>query len=120
MLACLAFLSLAVYPMLSCVTWSIKTALQAQDRMWVSGLVQDALDAQRAAALNAALTTGTTTTSSTPTGMSCSVRVQTVVSLVSGYTDLYQVAVTATYTDVAFNNNASTMTVTTYMRAPHV
>ncbi|HEY3780959.1 MAG TPA: type II secretion system protein [Fimbriimonadaceae bacterium] len=120
MLACLAFLSLAIYPMLTCITWSLKTALQTQDRMWVEGLVQDSIETQRGTALTSALTAGTTTTANTPTGMSCTVTVKTVIALVSGYTDLYSVTVTGTWTDAVFNKNQSTITLVTYMRAPHV
>ncbi len=120
LLACLTFLSLAVYPMLSCITWSIKTALRTQDQMWVEGVVLDKIESERATALSSALTTGTTTSTSTPTGMSAVVTLTTVIALVSGYTDLYSVQVTATWTDALMNGNLSTVTITTYMRAPHV
>lgn len=120
LLACLAFLSLAVYPMLSCITWSLKTALRTQDEMWVEGVVLDQIETERTAALSAALTTGTTTTTKTPTGMSATITLQTIIALVSGYTDLYSVQVTGTWNDVLVNSHSSSIVLTTYMRAPHV
>src|SRR5579862_3180875 len=99
LLACLAFLSLAVYPMLSCITWSLKTAQRTQDEMWVEGVVLDQIETERTVALSSALTTGTTSTTKTPTGMSVSITLQTVIALVTGYTDLYSVQVTGTWTD---------------------
>jgi len=120
LLACLAFLSLAVYPMLSCITWSLKTALRTQDQMWVEGVVLDQIETERTIALSSALTVGTTSTNKTPTGMSVSVTVQTVIALVSGYSDLYSVQVTGTWNDVLMNKNSSSIVLTTYMRAPHV
>ena len=120
LLCCLAFLSLAVYPMLSCITYSIKSVLRAQDQMMVMGLVQDAIENQRATAYTSALTPGTTSTTSTPTGMLESVTVTTTIALVSGYTDLYSVQVTGTWQDASINGTTGTITVTTYMRAPHV
>jgi hypothetical protein len=116
----MAFLSLAVYPMLSCITWSIKTALRTQNQMWVEGAILDKIESERAVALTSALTTGTTTTSSTPTGMSSAVTLVTVIAKVTGYTDLYSVQVTGTWNNELVNGNSSSVTVTTYMRAPHV
>lgn len=120
LLCCLAFLSLAVYPMLSCITWSIKTALRTQNQMWVEGLVLDKIESERAIALTSALTAGTTVTNSTPTGMSSSVTLTTVIAKVTGYADLYSVQVTGSWNNELVNANTSTVTVTTYMRAPHV
>ena len=88
--------------------------------MWVEGVVQDAIETQRATAYSSALTAGTATTTSTPTGMSVTVTVKTVVSLVSGYSDLYSVAVTGTWSDTIINDTTGSISVTTYMRAPHV
>jgi len=120
MLACLTFLSLSVYPMLSCITYSIKSVLRAQDQMMTMGLVQDAIETQRSNAYSAALTPGTTTTNSTPTGMSVSVQVTTVITLMTGYSHLYSVAVTGTWQDTITNGTTGTITITTYMEAPHV
>lgn len=106
--------------MLTCITWSIKSVQRAQDQMWVMGEVQDAIETQRATAYSSALTAGTTTTHSTPGGMSVSVTVTTTIALVTGYSDLYSVAVTGTWQDTILNNNTGTITLTTYMRAPHV
>jgi hypothetical protein len=106
--------------MLSCITWSLKTALRTQDEMWVEGVVLDQIETERTAALSAALTTGTTTTTKTPTGMSATITLQTIIALVSGYTDLYSVQVTGTWNDVLVNSHSSSIVLTTYMRAPHV
>ena len=120
LLVCLTFLSLTVYPMLSCVTYSIRNSQRSQEQMVVMGLIQDALDTQRATALSSALTAGTTSVNYTPTTTNTQVTVTTTIALVTGYTDLYQVTVTGTWNDATVNFNNSSLVISTYMRAPHV
>jgi prepilin-type N-terminal cleavage/methylation domain-containing protein len=120
MLACIVFLGVTVYPILGCITQSQARELNAQDQMTVLGLIQDQIEGQRAIAYTTALTTGTTNTTPTPTGMTATVTLSRVITLVSGYTDLYQVQVTGTWTNTAVPNRNGSITLTTMMRAPHV
>ncbi len=93
---------------------------QTQNQMWVEGAVLDQIETERSVALSSALTPGTTVSTVTPTGMPSSVTLTTVIAKVSGYGDLYSVQVTGSWSNELVNGNTTTVTVTTYMRAPHV
>jgi len=120
LMCCLVFLSLAVYPMLACISGSQVRSQRAEDRMIALGLVQDQIEKQRGIALTLALTTGTTTTTTTPTSMTTPVTVTTTISLVAGYTDLYLVSVSASWGTAVTPWRVGTLSLATYMRAPHV
>jgi len=120
LMCCLVFLSLAVYPMLACISGSQIRSQNAEDRMIVLGLVQDQIEKQRGIALTLALTTGTTTSTTTPTSMTTPVTVTTTISLVAGTTDEYLVSVSATWGSAVNPWRNGTISIATYMRAPHV
>jgi hypothetical protein len=118
LMACLVFLSLAVYPMLACISGATARSMNAQERMVVLGLVEDQLESCRSTARTSALTLGTTTTTLTPGTVYTPVIVTKVISAVAGYTDLFQVAVTATWGSATLPNRNGSITLTAYMRAP--
>lgn len=120
LMACLVFLSLAVYPMLACITGSQTRALNAQDRLLVLGALEDKIETQRGIALTLALTTGTTSSTTTPTGLVSSLTITQTITLVTGYSDLYQVSETGTWGSAVLPWRNGSMTISTYMRAPHV
>ena len=119
-MACLVFLSVAIYPMLTCLTQAQADSYNAQERMIVMGLIQDQFETQRTIANGSALTTGTTVSTQNPAGVYTSVSMTTVIALVTGYTDLFSVQVTASWGNATLPNRNGTITLTTYMRAPHV
>lgn len=117
-LVSLVFLSLAIGPMVACVSQAQSAALNAQERYYVLGKVRDVIEAQRANALGALLTTGTTTT--TANGIWTPVTITTTIAGVSGYSDLYSVDVKATWGNATIPNRGGTIEIITYMRGLHV
>ena len=120
LLACLVFLSVAVYPMLACISGSQIRSQNAEDRLIVLGMVQDQIEKQRGNALTLALVPGTSTSTTTPASMTTPVTLTTTIALVSGYTDLYSVSASATWGTSVTPWRTGTISLVTYMRAPHV
>jgi len=120
LLCCLVFLSLAVYPMLACISGSQIRSQNAEDRLIAIGLIQDQIEKQRGNALTLVLVPGTTVTTTTPTSMTTPVTVTTAISTTAGYTDLYTVAVTASWGTPVTPWRNGNVTIATYIRAPHV
>lgn len=119
LLATLVFLSLCVAPMLAAITSTQSTAASSSDRMLVMAVVADAIESYRGTAETYSLTPSGTSTQVTVAGVYTKVQLNKTVSLVSGYTDLYLVTVTASWGSATMPNRNGSITVSTYMRAPH-
>jgi hypothetical protein len=106
--------------MLGTINQAQVSAMNARERLIVMGMVQDEIDKQRSLARTTALTTGTTTSTQTSSSVYTNIALTDAITLVSGYTDLYQVDITATWGDKTLMlYRTGTIEVITYMRAPH-
>ncbi len=119
LLASLTFLSLCAGPMVTAISNGEMLALNAQDRALVLGTIMDQIDTKRSTALTTALTTGTTNSTVTVSGVYTTVALTTVISLVSGYSDLYSIDVKGSWGNQTIPNRNGSIEIITYVRAPH-
>jgi Tfp pilus assembly protein PilV len=119
LLVAVVFLAACTSAILGCV-WSSQTqGGYASRRSAILAAVQAQIYAARAGARSSTLVVGTTTTQVTVSGLQSTVPVVTTVTLVSGYTDLYQVSVTATWTETAGSTTRTDkLTIATNVRSP--
>lgn len=111
LLVTVAFLGMCVVPMLTMINSSQIRANETKARMLALTVAQDQLDQCRLAAKSGTLAAGTTNTSVVVSGLSDPVGVTKTITLVAGFTKLYEVSIKATYP-------AGDISVWTQMRSP--
>ncbi len=117
LLVAVVFLGVCVTSILACVTSSQEKATYAKRRAMVLGLLTDQMELARTSVLQNTIVAGVNTTNPTLTGLESAVTLTQTVVLVGGYTTLYSVTVTATWTEQMPNyTRAETMTLQTYVR----
>lgn len=111
LLVTVAFLGMCVVPMLTMINSSQIRANETKARMLSLAVAQDEMDKSRITAKTAALTVGSTTTSVAVSGLPDPVSLNKTITLVAGFTNLYEVTVAATY-------SGGTIKIWSQMRAP--
>ena len=119
LLVAVVFIGICVSSIVSCVTNSAARSVYARRRILILGQARSALENSKSTAKTSALTPGTTFSVVSVSGFSGSATLTKTISLVSGYTNLYKVNVSITWTEKALGMNRSdSMTMETWMRAP--
>lgn len=98
LLICVIFLGLCAAAMLNAVSAAGRQASIAEEKLLALAVAKNELANAQAAAKTGTIVVGTTTTNPTDTGIKYPVSVKTVISAVSGYSDLYQVSSQVTWT----------------------
>lgn len=114
LLIAVIFLGIGATTIVSAVSTGATRALYAKHRETALALVQNQIDAVRITSRTSSLTVGTTVTTGGASNIPAGVTVTTTISLVSGYTNLYDVAITATWPE---KSKTDSLKVETYVRA---
>ncbi len=114
-----AFLGIAAGIILQCVSSATASMDYAQRRLAALDLARDQLDATRSNGRTAALTAGTTTAQWTIPSLTTQVTVTTTIALVAGYTNLYSVQVSSSWTESQSGTpQTQTLTLSSNVEAP--
>lgn len=108
LLVCVIFLGLCSAAMLNAVGAASRQAAVAEEKLLALATAKNELAAKQAAARNGTLVVGSATSNPSDTGIKYPVTVQTDVSPVTGYTDLYLVSARVTWvSDVGAEHSGS-------------
>lgn len=101
--------------MLNAVSAAGRQASVAEEKLLALAVAKNELANAQAAAKTGTIVVGTTTTNPTDTGIKYPVAVMTVITAVSGYTDLYQVSSQVTWTADTGAAHSGQVTLETYV-----
>lgn len=93
------FLGLGAVTLLACVNESLNNEAYARRRARILAAAQDVMDTTRATAHTGTVATGVTTKTIDVTGLQTGATITQTVTLQTGYSDLYEVNVTATWNE---------------------
>lgn len=119
LLVAVVFIGICVSSIVGSVTNAAARAVYARRRILILGQARNALEQCKATAKKSALTPGTTINIWSPTGFTGTATCTQTITLISGYTNLYKVNETVTWTEKALGiNRSDSMVLETWMRAP--
>ncbi len=111
------FLGICASAILNTATSARSSATYATRRAALLARVEDEIDLARRIAVAGSLTTGTTTFTGAVSGVAGNVTITRTTTLLTGYTDLYDVVATASWTEpTSSGSRADSMTLQTYVR----
>jgi hypothetical protein len=114
------FIGICVSSIVNCVTNAAARAVYARRRILMLGQARTAIESCKSTAKTSALTSGTTFfTLSGISGFTGSATMTRTISLVSGYTNLYRVNISISWSEKALGiNRNDTLVTEAWMRAP--
>jgi type II secretory pathway pseudopilin PulG len=119
LLIAVVFLAICTSSILACVWNSQTQGTYANRRSAVLAAIQAQIYTARGQARLGSLTPGATTTPTAVQGLSSSLGVTTTISLWPGYTNLYLVTVSASWTEESRGvNRSDSLSISTLVRAP--
>jgi len=119
LLVAVIFIGICVSSIITCVTNAAARSVYARRRVLILGQVRSAIEQSKSTAKTSALTAGTTISVISVPGLTGNATMTKTVTVVSGYTNLYKVNVTASWTEKALGiNRSDSMVMETWMRAP--
>lgn len=119
LLVAVVFIGICVSSILACVTTSGKRSVYARRRMLMLAQARSEIERTKASGRTTALTAGSTNTSAVVAGFTGTATLSKTIALISGYTNLYRVTVTVTWTErsVGVSRNDS-VSLETWTRSP--
>jgi Tfp pilus assembly protein PilV len=119
LLVAVVFIGICVGSIVNCVTNAAARSVYGRRRILMFSVVRSEIERAKASAKSAALTPGTTFFSVSMAGFTGSGTETKTIALISGYTNLYKVNISITWTEKALGiNRSDLMTMETWTRAP--
>ena len=119
LLVAVVFIGICVSSIVSCVTNAAARSVYARRRILVLGQARTQIEQCRSTAKTSALTPGTTVLPMAITGFTGTPTMTKTITLISGYTNLYKVNISISWTEKSLGaNRTDTVVMETWMRAP--
>lgn len=119
LLVAVVFIGVCVSSILACVTTSGTRAIYARRRMLMLAQARSEIEKTKAQGRTASLTAANTTTSAVVPGFTGTASMAKSVALVTGYTNLYRITVSITWTERGVGTSRSdSLSLETWTRSP--